>query len=382
MTSSSMKTTGRADAWAAYNALRVCRRQLGLGPGVMHSLQAILSFLPEHGSTIVHAANRTISERAACSDRSLRRHVGELEAAGLLRRVSSPNGKRYRLRDPEGDDLVFGLDVSPLLERLAELLARVQTLRDIQDRLRLLKQRILAAIHRRNEIGQELAEEADAEIRRELRRQKDPAELARLAAEIEATLVKTPDLSASDGQSVRHLQTLQKEDLMKEGSDAAQENIQTERRKESSISREEIGLEEILRSCPEAVSFAPAPIRSREDLLSFGWSLGSLAGIPETLMRQAAAAKGLEAVVLAVLCIVQRGGAIRNAPGYFRTLFFGPKAVGFSPVGMLRSSAPRGSDTCCCVNDAPKMFGLTAVKPCKCRSGAKMPRSPGASSPH
>ena len=343
MTSSSMKTTGRADAWAAYNALRVCRRELGLGPGVMHSLQAILSFLPERGSPVVHAANRTISERAACSDRSLRRHVGELEAAGLLRRVSSPNGKRYRLRDPEGDDLVFGLDVSPLLERLAELLARVQTLRDIQDRLRLLKQRILAAIHRRNEIGQELAEEADAEIRRELRRQKDPAELARLAAEIEATLVKTPDLSASDGQSVRHLQTLQKEDLMKEGDGAAMEIEPPARKIESAACREEIGLEEIVRSCPEAVSFAPAPIRTREDLLSFGWSLGSLAGIPEALMRQAAAARGLEAVVLVVLGIVQRGGAVRNAPGYFRTLFFGPRADRFSPAAMLRSGAPKGS---------------------------------------
>lgn len=330
--------TGRAQAWAACNALRECRREVGISTGALHSLQAILSFIVDQGSPIVHAANRTICDRASCCDRTLRRHLAELERHGIIRRAASANGKRFRLRNPDGPDMVFGIDVTPLLTRLAEFSVMAEEIRDRMARLRLLRHRISSALARQIEAGTAADDEEAAELRRYLRRARDVDALARIAETLEADqaeLSETSILSGSSGQNVRHIQDHQKEEILMSPSHEREKRLEA-----IDDCCEELGLQLVAERCPDAMSFAIAPVRNADELRAFGWSLGSMAGIPERLMHQAAARSGLDAVILAVLAIVQRGAAIRNAPGYFRTLFFGPKAQEFSPWRMIKGLSP------------------------------------------
>lgn len=334
---------GRAQAFAAFNALRLCHRRLGLSSQALRTLQALLSFLPEVGSQIIHAANRTICERAAISESTLRRHLNELYHLNLLERRDSPNRKRYRLSDPEGADMAFGLDIGPLLSLRDELLAQAAEQKAMEARMRIHRQRILSALARLENCGQGLpADEAQA-MRNQLRRRQTVAQLEAVAEELEARLPcpATREMTASNSQNDRHIEASHKDNLLlKEGPVVDGEIPDNAESVSNETCNEDLSLDEIARACPDAMCFAIAPVRTREELRAFGWSLGSMAGIPTPLLHAAAQRRGMDAVVMTILGIVQRGGAIRNPGGYFRSLMLGRLADVFNPGEMMRRLVP------------------------------------------
>ena len=143
----------RRDIMAAVNT---CSRDLGIRQGAVVVLGALLSCLlcqgvdgretPVSPTTLltVYASNETLCFRAkGLTDRQLRRHLEALEAAGLIRRRDSANGKRFPVMQHGKPIGAFGLDLSPLFAQSNELLALALRRREEADELRGLRAQIL-----------------------------------------------------------------------------------------------------------------------------------------------------------------------------------------------------------------------------------------------
>ena len=126
---------------------------LGLRPSSVVVLDALLSCLPcndpktGNDSPItpltlltVFACNNTLCFRAkGITDRQLRRHLEKLEAANLIQRRDSANGKRFPIMRNGKVIGAFGIDLSPLLARSGEILALSEKHRQEADELRGMK---------------------------------------------------------------------------------------------------------------------------------------------------------------------------------------------------------------------------------------------------
>ena len=134
-------------------AVNTTSRALGLRPSSVVVLDALLSCLPcndpktGNDSPItpltlltVFACNDTLCFRAkGITDRQLRRHLEKLEAANLIQRRDSSNGKRFPIMRNGKVIGAFGIDLSPLLVRSGEILALSQKHRQEADELRGMK---------------------------------------------------------------------------------------------------------------------------------------------------------------------------------------------------------------------------------------------------
>ncbi len=135
--------------------VRVLRKEIGLTSNDVTVLTALISFLPRDHSpnageaqrrlTVVFPSNASLSERAAGMDeRTLRRCLGRLEAAGLLQRKRSANGKRFPLRYAGIIRDAFGIDLDPLFQSHDDLAARASKVSKERESLRSLRAEALA----------------------------------------------------------------------------------------------------------------------------------------------------------------------------------------------------------------------------------------------
>lgn len=137
-------------------AVNTCSRDLNIRQGAVVVLDALLSCLPCQGTDgretpvspttllTVYASNETLCFRAkGLTDRQLRRHLETLEAAGLIRRRDSANGKRFPVMQHGKPIGAFGLDLSPLFAQSDELLTLALRRREEADELRGLRAQIL-----------------------------------------------------------------------------------------------------------------------------------------------------------------------------------------------------------------------------------------------
>lgn len=140
----------RRDIMAAVNT---SRRDLGLSPGVLVTLDALLSCLPcpagQNGLVThkmlltVYASNETLCFRAkGITDRQLRRHIDTLEKQGLLLRRDSANGKRFPLMRGGQVFAAFGLDLTPLFLRASDIIGSAKLRREQDQELRGLRARL------------------------------------------------------------------------------------------------------------------------------------------------------------------------------------------------------------------------------------------------
>lgn len=330
------RTSGGArSAWSAFNHLRACHRELGLSSCALRTLQAVLSFLADPSRPIIHASNRTLSDRAAISERSLRRHLQELEALGLIARKQSANGKRFRLCDPCGDGITFGIDVTPFLARAQEFTETAESQAREAARRHVLRHHILARLRALAEAGTPCPDEAG--IRTALRRKLAIDALEEMFDGLPQLSESAPEpstLTATDSQNDRHQQKTMKEDLLMKGNEAGEpERGGADGHGPAAA----VTVAQVKEMCPDALSFCPEPVQTLDQLWKFAWWLGSMIGIGEKLLHAAASRHGLGSACLAVLAIVQRGARIRNPAGYFRAVLLGDASSEFCPQRMLRS---------------------------------------------
>lgn len=135
--------------------VRVLRKELGLTSNDVTVLTALISFLPRDGNatgsatppklTVVFPSNASLSERAnGIDERTLRRCLGRLDAAGLIVRKNSANGKRFPLRYGGIIRDAFGIDLSPLIQSHDALAAKASKFTEELELLRSLKAEALA----------------------------------------------------------------------------------------------------------------------------------------------------------------------------------------------------------------------------------------------
>ena len=194
--------------------LRVVRRQLGLSTGNLLVLGALLSHLPcrdpktgaERPITpdmmlVVFAGNRALCDRAnGMDERVLRRHIGRLTEAGLVVRRSSASGKRFPLKRKGTIVDAFGIDLSPLFQRMEELREMAEQETELREEIRNLRARALSI--RANLATQAVCldeRERLEGIRRVLRRTGlTPQDLVKVIAELEAASDATVGLADTD----------------------------------------------------------------------------------------------------------------------------------------------------------------------------------------
>ena len=315
------------DIWAIFRALRDSRNLFGLRPGHVQTLQAMLSFLkPGHGDT-VFASNTEICRRiGGIDERTLRRHIDRFVELGFMSRHDSPNRKRYRVRSSDGQAISYGLSLTPLLDRAAELLAAAQEIENARrDRVFLRKQ----ILTRLAQIEDACPNDATPDtVRRVLRRKLAIADYRAILADLEArclalsTAVDAPEtleLPASDGQNARHQSKSEEEkkDIDKKAPGAAPT------------------LQALTSVCDQATSFASDQLRTWRDVECHARTLAPMMGIHATTFEKAVNKVGPEKASSAIFIILQLGSRIRNFGAYFHSITLGRREARFDPSLLL-----------------------------------------------
>lgn len=100
----------------------------------------------EGARPIVWPSNETLAHALALSERSVRRLLAQLIAAGIVVAVDSPQGRRWGRRDAQGRIReAFGFDLSPLAQRFEEFLAIAEASRAERARQALWRRRLTIA---------------------------------------------------------------------------------------------------------------------------------------------------------------------------------------------------------------------------------------------
>lgn len=302
--------------WPIFRDLVEVREVLGLARPVLTTLRALISFM-ERG-TVVFASNHKICERAeGISQSSLRRHVKALVEAGLANRIDSPNGKRFALRTSGLEDMVFGIDLSPLLERADELSALTITLREEQARLRHLRKILGHLIWQASESA--MSAEELLPFRQALRRKMKFAELSNLIEDL-TSLLKTSlfaeEMTASANQSDCHTHN-QKEEIRNKGKSS---NL--------SFAPTPTELQRVAEQiAPDAVQLLKAELNG--DPQRSAYQLAKWTGITEAVIKRSLDHAGAEITLLGLLLVVQNIDRIHNPAAYFTATTIGSRQFSF-----------------------------------------------------
>lgn len=339
----------RPALWASIDLLKVIRKSLKLSDrdfSILSGLAALALKRDRAGDLIVFASNKTLSLKANGMDiRTLRRRLANLIECGIIRRRSSPNGKRYAHHDADGNIIAaYGFDISPLLERMQEFRERVALEEErramhrvIRDRLSLLR------------MSFPIDSEEDIILRTALRRSSTTTQqmedLILMFTPVNNSdaipsnldvLARPMKLSPTDGQNDLHLQS-SKQSINERKKEALIESpikidqAALPKKNLSHLKTEpDLQFQHVIQACPEAMSFAEEKPRDWSDLYAFSRWLAPMIGISTNLVDQAEQSLGKTNLAITLLGIVQMSGTIKNPGAYLRSLFNGPKAENYS----------------------------------------------------
>jgi replication initiation protein RepC len=312
------------------DTLRTAAPLLGLTAPVIATLDAMLSCLaPKRTHHTVFASNQTLTHRCnGISDRTLRRHAATLQEAGLLTRHDSPNGKRFSKHSrAEGTSLRFGFDLTPLFDRLHEIASlAAETLR-ARDQIAFLRLKIRAAAN--EALRQNPEDIAAQDTLRLLRRKLTVAECEALLAQQNPTALPhetasdAPEMTAKDGQSVRHHQNSNKEIIEEESPQAP------------------ITLQDLLTGCTEAAELSPKKIETLQDVVAHARTLAPMLGITPQCYEAAQNRLGAVRTATTVWAMMQFHSKIRSVGAYFRAVTTGAKSASFNPDHLVRQMCKR-----------------------------------------
>lgn len=337
--------------WPVLRDLIEARSVFGLRRPVLATLRALISFLEE--GSVVFASNRSITARAeGISESALRRHIKTLVDRGFVLRRDSSNGKRYRI-DAEGrEDMVFGIDLSPLVAAREEIAEAAERCREENRMIRYLRKQLGQLIFLARTLGRP---ETEIQPYQNALRQKLSAEAyARLCeglsprsevlAEADQTASETGFASKMTGRdiqndchknitNIRILDSVEAEKREEPDLIMALESSteplpspipdQTTSSSSSSCAAEPALLRKAKALAPDALAFAEETPQNWQDVETLAWRLASWSGISPRLLSQAIEAAGQRMTAMAVLTVTQNSGRIRNPGAYFRTLTMG-----------------------------------------------------------
>lgn len=339
--------------------VRVLRKDLSLTSNDVTVLTALISFLPRDQSpnaggtqrklTVVFPSNASLSERAnGIDERTLRRCLGRLEAAGLIQRKSSANGKRFPLRYGGIIRDAFGIDLAALIQSHDALAARASKVTEERERLRSLKAEALAL--RASLLQDQHLDEARlpslGTIRNLLRRATLTADtvlqiiagLRQLGANAARSYGECHGSSAHANQVLSHNQTLSGERAREMSTRNGQNDRQIESVKKEHIKKEtyvkqtnasqSVGAPTMNRDPAKmawtdfshVADFFPDPPRTGEALNRVLFDIGRLLRIPQEKLMRGLQKAGAGRLLLILDYLLGKGEEIRQPEAYFETI--------------------------------------------------------------
>lgn len=323
------------------DTLRNAAPLLGLRASVLATLDAMLSCLPPKRSHhIVFASNATLSfRRNGITDRTLRRHAALLQEAGLLIRRDSPNGKRFSKQNSrEGKVLRFGFDLSPLFDRLAEIAAMAAEVLQQNEEIAYLRCKIRTAM--KQLLDQDPEHPQALAARRLLRRKLTVTEchdalnalavtIAETEGDIDTPTCEQEDMSASNGQNVRHHHKSKKENIDKK-------NAQSKDTAQSTQDQPPVTVSELVATCSEAAMFSLAPVETVPQVIAHARTIAPMIGIDRSSYQAAEQRLGLYSTAITVWAMMQFHDRIQSVGAYFRSITTGRKSADFDPMRLVR----------------------------------------------
>lgn len=345
--------------WEALREIGVARTALGLSDRDIAVLQALISFHPQtvlggnSAELVVHASNEAICARLngmPCS--TMRRHLAALVAAGVVARRDSPNGKRYARQTPAGK-VAFGFDLTPLVQRHAEICALAETFRAEAERFVRLRETV--SLMRRDLAGlAQWGEECRPDLSlwprlqdlaaltaRALRRKLDLNDLSAIEAELSAALTEArnvlepvaEDMSSNAVQIEQHHQrsdtNLNDLELCIEQTNVTLIEPDPER----PAPRLPLGL--VLSACPEILSYAEAAPRHWHQFVRLAETVRPMMGISPDAWAEAREVLGPEEAAVVLAAMLQRFDLLKSPGGYLRSLVRKAQDGAFSPGPMV-----------------------------------------------
>lgn len=339
--------------------VRTLRKELGLTSNDVTVLTALISFLPRdrhttNGETppkltVVFPSNASLSERAnGIDERTIRRCLSRLDAAGLINRKNSANGKRFPLRYGGIVRDAFGIDLNPLIQNHDALVAEALKVAEEREHLRSLRAEALALRasllhdHALNEarlsslgptrnILRRATLTADAVLQiiaglRELganaaqsygERQSSGARLDKVSAHDQAISDDcTREVSARNGQNDRQIESIKKEHIKKDGhtkQTSADQNIAG-----PSMNRDPAKM--AWTDFTHVSDFFPDPPRTGEALNRVLFDIGRLLRIRQEKLMRGLQKAGAGRLLVILDYLLGKGEAIRQPEAYFETI--------------------------------------------------------------
>ena len=333
-------THSQPDRFSLIEVVRKASTALGLKAPIIATLDALLSCLPPKRShNVVFASNATIVfKRNGISDRTIRRHVAQLAEAGLLARSDSPNRKRFSKSDMStGSVLRFGFDLSPLFKSYDQICAMAEDCAKQASHISFLRTKVRCAIARTMELdGLSIdAENALRALRRKLTAEELYCILDDLISVEEnrgmdcgAKMSIEAEMSATDGQNVRHHHNSKKELI---DSDVA------EKTEDPHLQHHQISIGSLVGACKEAASYLQRPAESLSDVIGHARTLAPMMGIDSTTYRAAEDRLGELRTAVTVWGLLQMQGKIRQLGAYFRAITTGKRSAAFDPWAMINT---------------------------------------------
>ncbi|MDR7126680.1 plasmid replication protein RepC [Pseudotabrizicola sp. 4114] len=331
---------GQPDRFSLIEVIRKASTLLGLKAPVIGTLDALLSCLPPKRShNFVFASNATLAfKRNGISDRTIRRHITQLANAGLLMRSDSPNGKRFTKSDlSTGSILRFGFDLSPLFKSYDQICAMAEDCTRQASHISFLRTKIRCAIARTRELDEANSDTETA--LRALRRKLSAEELCNIldgfasdeenqATDTDADMSTKVEMSATDGQNVRHHQNSKKELIDSDGA---------ERVASAQSQGKEVTIRNLMEACNEAASYLQHPVESMADVIGHARTLAPMMGIDSAAYHAAEDRHGTIGTAVTVWSLLQLQGKIRKTGAYFRAITTGKRSQTFNPWALVKS---------------------------------------------
>jgi len=330
--------------WGILADLVKCRKDFGLNDRDLAVLRGLISCLPktDASKTFVFASNVTLSNRTdGMHERTLRRHLTRLIAAGLIVRHSSPNGKRYVRRNHLGHAAhAFGFDLGPLFALHADIADRATMALATSDKIANLREKLSLLRHDLQMIDPDLAET----IRKTLRRTNNLDTLEVIIASAKARMAEAAitlaplGMSGNDSHFVRHNQTSIKDSKSTvDCSEKANEELQQVCSGRKSNLEHLPSLATVIEACPESCGYASDPIQTWPELIRFADMMAAMLQIDRQVMNVARRTLGPAAVAISVMCILQMGATVRSAGAYMRGLIKRAEMGGYSSHAMIKA---------------------------------------------
>lgn len=352
----------RLAKWTLFRQLATARKTFGLSDRNLTVLNALLTFLPgdvfdARSGLIVFPSNATLAGRChGMAESTLRRHISALVEAGIVLRHDSPNGKRYAAKRADGSIYrAFGLDLTPMLERAAEIAEAAE--RAIQEQDAIKREREAVMCLKRDAIklldyardsdepgNWEALAERLAELHRMSRCKMTFADWSRLRKSFEMFVDKlelflavsddeTEEMIGTGSQNERHLHNSDKDTFDSEDDHQGRMRLPTMKPLEGS--QPALPLPLIIQVCPDIALYAEKPPSQWHDLVNAASRVYPMIGITPETWAHATIAMGPKNAATTIAAMVQRINTIKAPGAYLRSLANKAREGKFSPAPMI-----------------------------------------------